>query len=140
MPKLNGAQWAEKQGRRLKAALPDIRTGIERVTEPPGAKAAAAQDRMRTNLVASIDSGKWARNVGGVSLQEWKKSAIDKGLNRISAGVDGAMAKNAIMGQKLMDAVAGGQSAIASIPRGDFSQNLERMTRFVTHMHDNPIK
>jgi len=93
MPKLTPAEAREKHARNLKASVPDIRRGVERVTEAPGAAAARKQDKMLANLQEAIASGKWARRVSSVSLEEWKRQTLDKGTARISAGVDGAASK-----------------------------------------------
>jgi len=57
------AEFVEKHNRRTKAALEDLRRGVEAVTEAPGAKAAAKADKMRANLLEALDSGKWQRRV-----------------------------------------------------------------------------
>jgi hypothetical protein len=93
MAKLTPQQAAEKQARRLKGATEDIRLGVDRVTEAPGKKAAAKQDKMRQRINESIDSGIWATRVAAVPLEEWKAQMKDKGIPRISSGIDGAKAK-----------------------------------------------
>ena len=91
--RLSPAQAQAKHAARLKAALQDMRDGVDRVTEAPGVKAAAAADKMRANLVAKIDDGTWARRVSGVTLAEWKDKMINKGVPRVSLGIDGAAEK-----------------------------------------------
>ena len=58
MAKLTASEFQEKHARRLKAAVEDVRRGIDRVTENPCEKAAAKQDKMLTNLTAAVSSGK----------------------------------------------------------------------------------
>ncbi len=86
-------QFAEKWDRRLKAAIPDIRNGIERLTENPCQKAVQAQEKMKAKLIEAIDSGKWARRLSAVTLDEWKKAVLQKGIPNISAGADLAVPK-----------------------------------------------
>lgn len=93
MSKLTPAEYAEKQSRRLKASTEDIRRGIESVTQSPTQKAAAKADKMKQNIVASIDSGKWQAGLNRVSLDQWKTNAIEKGINRIAPGIDAARSK-----------------------------------------------
>ena len=100
--KVSAAEFAEKHARRLKASLPDIRAGVARVTENPTEKAAAAQDKMIAKLTESVQSGKWARGLRRVTLEEWKSKMIDKGVNRIGAGVDAAMAKTTAFAEELI--------------------------------------
>jgi len=93
MAKLTASQFQEKHARRLKAAVEDVRQGIDRVTENPCEKAAAKQDKMLSNLTASVQQGKWAAGLKRVSLEDWKRKARDIGVNRIAAGIDGAKDK-----------------------------------------------
>jgi hypothetical protein len=83
----------------MKASLPDIQKGIERVTESPTAKAAKKKDKMLAGITEAVNNGKWERGLQRVTLEEWKEKTISKGLGRIAAGVDAA-------GQKVEDFAA----------------------------------
>ncbi|NIW97370.1 MAG: hypothetical protein GWN13_03825, partial [Phycisphaerae bacterium] len=48
--KVNAAQLTEKWQRRLKGAIEDMRTGVQGVTEAPGAKAAAKADKWQAAI------------------------------------------------------------------------------------------
>jgi len=86
--KITPQEYADKHARRLKASVDDIRTGVSRVTESPTAKAAAKQDKMLANLQAAVQSGKWKRGLERVTLEEWKKKTLEKGIGRIAQGID----------------------------------------------------
>ena len=86
--RVNADQFVEKHARRTNAALEDMRRGIERVDEAPGAKAADQQDKMRQKLMEAIDSGKWARRTRSVTLQDWKDRALSVGVGRVSSGLE----------------------------------------------------
>ena len=90
MARLSPEEYANKQARNLKNSIQDIRDGIGRVTVAPGTAAVAQQDKMRTNVLASIDSGLWAEKTRRVSLQEWQDKALNKGVDRIAGGIDAA--------------------------------------------------
>ena len=87
MAKLTPEQFADKHNRRTKAALEDMRAGIEAVDEAPTAKAAAKQEKMRQRLLEALESGKWANGLKRVSLEEWKQKMIELGLNRVAAAL-----------------------------------------------------
>jgi len=87
MARLTPEERAEKQINRLSAATEDIRKGVERVTEAPGAKAAKQQQKMRTRLLAKIDDGTWAKRVASVPLEDWKRLMIEKGVANIPTGI-----------------------------------------------------
>lgn len=134
MAKLTAAEFQEKHARRLKAAVEDVRKGIDRVTENPCEKAAAKQDKMLTNLTAAVSSGKWAAGLKRVSLEDWKKNARDIGVNRIAAGIDGAKAKTIAFAEQLLPHIDREKAKIASMPDVTLDDNINRMTSFVRGM------
>jgi len=136
MSKLTPAEFQEKQARRLKAAVEDVRKGIDRVTENPCEKAAAKQDKMLTNLTAAVTSGKWANGLKRVSLEDWKKKARDIGVNRIAAGIDGAKEKVIAFAEVLLPHIDRGQEKIKAMPDVTLDDNINRMTTFVRHMSE----
>ena len=135
MAKLTPEQYAEKQARNLKNSLPDIRAGIERVSQAPGVAAAAAQTRMKDNLNRSIDDGRWAAKVKGVSLEDWKSAALNKGVDRIAAGIDQAHSKQVAMAGRLLAAVDASAAKSTAMPTGTIQDSIARMTTFVEDMH-----
>jgi hypothetical protein len=135
MAKLTAEQYAEKQARNLKNSLPDIRMGIERVSSAPGQAAAAAQQRMKDNLNRSIDDGRWAAKVSGVSLEQWKQAALTKGVDRIAQGIDQAHDKQVQMAGRLLAAVDSSASKVKNMPKGTIQDSIARMTTFVEDMH-----
>lgn len=134
--RLNAAQMAEKWGRRLKGASPDIRVGVERVTESPMAAAAAKQDKMLTNLTESIRNGKWARGLARVSLPDWKSSMIDLGIGRIAAGVDAAIPKVQAFAGQLIDYENRLLTTIDAMPDITLEDSISRMVAWIRGMGD----
>jgi len=135
MAKLTASEYAEKWGRRLKNSTQDVRDGIQRVTVAPGIKAAESQDRMLNAITESITSGKWARNTAAVSLQEWQKAALDKGVNRIAAGVDNAMQKQVAMADKLLADVDAVVAEVDRMPNSTLDDRLARMVAYARGMN-----
>ena len=136
MAKLTSAEFREKHARRLKASVEDVRRGIDRVTESPTAKAAAKQDKMLTNLTASISSGKWAAGLKRVSLEDWKKKTRDVGVNRIAAGIDAAASKVEAFADDLLPHIDRGQEKIKAMPDVTLDDNINRMVSFTRHMSE----
>jgi len=134
MSKLSPIEFQDKHARRLKASVEDVRKGIDKVTENPCEKAAAAQDKMLTNLMASVNSGKWAAGLKRVDLATWKTKARDIGVNRISAGIDGAKAKVVAFAEVLLPHIDRGQDKIKTMPSVTLDDNINRMTTFCRHM------
>ena len=134
MARVSPTEYAEKWGRRMKGATPDIQNGIKKVTTAPGVKAAAQSGVMLANLTQSVNSGVWAKQVGRVSLGDWQAAALNKGVQRIAAGVDGAATKVAGMAGKLLSAVDGAVAVVEQTPRGDLETNIGRATTFMREM------
>lgn len=134
MAKLTATEFQEKHARRLKAAVEDVRKGIDRVTENPCEKAAAKQDKMLTNLTAAVTGGKWAAGLKRVSLEDWKKNARDIGVNRIAAGIDGAKSKVIAFAEQLLPHIDREKAKIAAMPDVTLDDNINRMTSFVRGM------
>lgn len=136
MAKLTPQQAQEKHARNLKASVPDIKIGVGNVTEAPGKKAAAAADKMLANLTASVQSGKWAARVGAVSLEDWKAAMIDKGVNRIAAGIDGAARKSVAFYEQLFPYQEQLLGEIDRMPDLTLEDSISRMTHWVRGMAD----
>jgi hypothetical protein len=67
-----------------------MKAGVEAVTTAPGQVAAANADKWQAKLSQADTLDKFKRRVGGVTLQQWKDSMVNKGLGRVAAGVDAA--------------------------------------------------
>ncbi len=136
MAKLTASEFQEKHARRLKAAVEDVRKGIDRVTESPTEKAAAKQDKMLTNLTASVNSGKWAAGLKRVSLDDWKRQTRDVGVNRIAAGIDAAKSKVIAFAEELLPHIDRGREKIKAMPDVTLDDNINRMVAFTRHMSE----
>jgi len=134
MAKVTAAQWLDKWGRRLNAASQDITTGVNNVQTAPGQAAAAAQDRMLTNLTAAVSSGLWAKRVSGVSLSDWKNAMTTKGIPRIAAGVTQAQKSATGVITNLLSAVDNAAAQANAIPKGGIEQSIQRASTFMRAM------
>ena len=132
--KVNAEEFAEKHARRLKGAIEDIRTGVEKVTDSPTAKAAAKQQKMVQNLQASVSSGKWAAGLKRVSLEEWKQKTIDKGLGRVAAGIDEAHDKVVAFGQQLLSYESTLKDQVDKMPDLTAEDSINRATAWIRGM------
>ena len=137
MAKLTAQEYVDKQARNLKNSTEDIRRGISRVTEAPGAAAVRKQDKMLNNVPDAINSGLWAKKTAAVSVQDWKESAINKGVNRIASGIDAAKGKNLPKAERLLAAVDRAAGAANALPSDTLDDSIRRMETFVRRMHDS---
>jgi hypothetical protein len=134
MARVTKDEFAEKWSRRLKGAVEDIRAGIEKVNEAPTGKAASKQDKMKARLVAAIDSGKWANALKSVTLDEWKKKTLEKGVNRISAGVDLSADKVAKFAEQLLAYQDGLKKEIEKLPDITIEDAVNRAATWIRGM------
>ena len=134
MARVTPEEFADKYARRLKGSISDIKAGVERVTESPTEKAARKADKMKARLVESIDSGKWQAGLKRVTLDEWKDKMINKGLNRISAGVDASKGKVTEFASQLLPHIDAGVEKIKNMPDLTLEDSINRMSEFIRHM------
>lgn len=134
MAKLTAKEVQEKHGRRLKGAIEDMRSGIERVNVSPTAQAAAKQEKMKARINAAIDSGKWAAGLRAVSLEEWKDKITTKGLPRVAAGIDAAAPKVEKFYSQLLPHIDKVKVEVQKLPDLTLEDSINRMSTFVRGM------
>lgn len=134
MAKVTAQEYQEKHARRLKAAVPDIQRGVERVTQNPCEQAAAKKDKMLNNLTAAVNDGKWERGLKKVSLEDWKGKMIDKGVQRIAGGIDGAKDKVIEFASELLPHVDAGVAKVKGMPDLTIEDSINRSSTFIRHM------
>lgn len=139
MARFTAAEVTAKWKNRLKMSTPEIQAGIQKVTIAPGVKAARQADVMVRKVQESVTSGRWGRKVAAVSLDEWKGAAIDKGLNRIAAGVDQATAKHEKMAEQLLKNVDESLVEVNKTARGGLEENIQRSVTFQREMAKRKI-
>ena len=137
---ITAEEFAEKHARRLKNAVEDIRVGVGRVTESPTAKAAMKQDKMLSRLQEAVTSGKWAARLRAVPLEEWKAATIDKGINRIAAGIDAAHDKQVRFAAQLLAFEGTLQAVIDKMPDLTLEDSVSRATAWIRGMSKFVVK
>ena len=134
--RLTPQESTQKWMNRTTAAVPEYVQGVNRVSTAPGEKAAAQSDAYIAGVQAALN--KWKRNVAAVTLADWKDRAANVGAPRIAAGVNAAMSKTLAATERNFQNI---DNALAGLPpRGNFEQNVQRMTQFVTRLHQESLK
>lgn len=133
--KVTSREAAAKFARNLGAATEDIRRGVERVTDNPCERAAARQEKMLANLTEAIRNGKWASGLRRVSLADWKKAFIEKGLTRIGPGANAAVDKLAKFYDDLFPHIEAGLRELDGMSDLTLEDNIARATAMMRHMH-----
>jgi len=132
--RLTAEEFQKKHATRTKAAIEDLKVGVDKVTEAPGMKAAAKEEKMKANLNAAIDSGKWKRRVASVSLEEWKKDMKEKGAGRVSAGLDRSAEKVKAFASQLIDHENRLLTEVSKMPDLTLEDSISRSRKWIEGM------
>lgn len=135
MPKMSATEAAQKWQNRTTAAVGDYTAGVQRVTESPTHKAAQEAAKMLQNVMEAIQSGKWARALEKVSLEEWKKATAEKGSARMAAGVQGAVGKQEQYYTEAFPVLERIQREIAAMPSLTVEDSIARAAHFIREMN-----
>lgn len=125
---------ASKWNRNLKASVNDIVAGVGRVTVSPGVAAVAKQEKMKANLMASIDDGTWANRLMAVPLSDWKDTTQKKVRERLSGGVEAAMPKRRAFDSWLVSRLNTVMPEIANMPDLTLEDGIARSAALIRHM------
>lgn len=140
MAKLTPEEFAKKHAKRLKASTEEMRAGARRVTVAPSASAIKAKAKMLQNLVASIEDGTWEKELGKITLTDWQDAFIDKGVNRVAAGIDGAEEKVKEFASWLNGRIDSGQAIIDKMPDLTLEDSIARSNAWIRHMAKEKYK
>jgi len=136
---LTPAEFREKQARRLKGSLEDIRKGVDAVTESPTKKAAENIDLMKAKLDEAFASGKVKRRLEAVTVDDWKKD-MQVGVGRIGAGIDANAAKVENFAAQALPRIYALQREVKKMPKMTIEDSLARMEKQMRGMKDFEFK
>lgn len=118
------AQVAAKWSGNLANATQHITDGVNRVTQAPGQKAAAAADLWLQRIQASKD--KWRARVGSVSLSDWQAAMVNKGVPRIASGAQASQPKMQSFLADFLPFQERVTSSTHAMPKGTLEQGIAR--------------
>jgi hypothetical protein len=131
---ITAAESTDKWSKNTKAAGQDMVNGINRVTVAPGVLAAKQKAKMLARLTAAVNDGTWEKRVAAVTAQQWKDAMINKGVGRVSAGVDGAIEKRGKFDNWLISRVTASVAALEKMPSQTVDDGINRMVAHVRFM------
>jgi len=129
-----------KWNRNLKHSVPDILIGLDGVTEAPAQKAIEKQDKMLANLTESVRNGTWAKRLGEISLEDWRKNTKEKVQQRMAGGVDAAMTKRKKFDSYLVSELNAVLPEIAGMADMTLEDSKARVGKLMDHMAAHPYK
>lgn len=127
------AKWSA----RVQAGQPYYTAGVQNSKDWAAAAVAAAPARDAA-IQQAIADGRIDRGIQRVGTAGWRNKTLAKGPQNWAAAVSSPAAQQAYLAgyQRLSTMLDQGEQAIASIPRGGFQANLQRMTAFSTAVHN----
>lgn len=134
MAKMTPQEIAAKYAKRAKAAIPETKAGILRVTESPMEKAAAQQEKYLAGVVQAAEDGKWQAGLRRVTLQDWKTKTAEVGTQRIAAGVDAAINKLVAFYTELLPFQEALQAQIDQMADITLEDSIARSTAWIRGM------
>ena len=138
--RMTASEAQVKHAKRLKASTEEIKAGVNATTEAPSGKAVAKQDKMRENLVAAIDDGTWAARLGRYTLANWKSDMINKGVGRISKGIDEAAPKTTAFFNALLPVAYGISDEVKGMPDMTLDDSVARAETAIRRMAEFKYK
>lgn len=121
-PQSIAAKWAQRLG----GAGQAYKDGIQSVTIAPSQLAIAQQDRARQGFVDAIDSGRWARKLGMVTLSDWQRKAVDVGAGRLTSGATAALPKVQAFMAEFYPVTQQVKQTVAGMPKGGEANAVAR--------------
>jgi hypothetical protein len=140
MVKVTETEYVSKWAKRLKAATDEMRSGADKVTVAPSKLAIEAKERFKEELIKAIDEGRWDRMLAKYGLEEWKKDFKEKGVPRVSRGVDAAKDKMEEFAKWLIPRVKAGQDKVKALPKVTLDDAVARAETFIRHMAEKKYK
>jgi hypothetical protein len=128
------AKWAS----RTSAAATDYADGVARTDKDPTALAIAAIPRMKTNIIAAIDSGKVANGLRRVGKAGWQQAVAAKGVTNFSTGVSAAEGKVATAFGPLLAYETNLQGQINAMPNVTDADRDNRALAWIRGMRNYP--
>lgn len=130
----NPQQVAKKWVSRLGVSQEEIRQGVQAVTVAPSTKAIQKKDKMVARWMEAVNSGKWERNLGKVTLEDWRQAMLTKGINRIGTGAAAAEGKFAAFMTDLLAYQSNLQNQVNSMPDFNLADSGQRMLAWMEGM------
>ena len=116
------------------AATAAVAAGVDKVNTAPGQLAVKKQDKMRANILKSIDDGTWGRNTAAVSLEDWKSAMKNKGIPNISNGANLAVPKQTSFAAKLLPFQDSLAAKVKGMPDLTIEDSVQRAATFIRGM------
>lgn len=125
--KLTPQEIADKQVRRAVGAVADYKAGVLATTVSPTAEAAKAVDLWKQGIEEAYANGAYVDGCNACTLADWQNATAGKGAMNYSSGVTASKSLIEDFHTQNQSNQASIDAILRGMPRGDLSQNLQRM-------------
>lgn len=134
------AKGYQKAAQRWRSAMASAGTayseGVDAVTQSPTEAAAAQSQAYIDGVARAATSGKWASKLRAVSLQDWKRSAKEKGASRLASGAAAAQSKVEKFWQTWGPIQEAAAEKVRQMPKATFEERKQRALAMMDATHD----
>lgn len=127
----NANTSAQKWLRNYQGSTQSVKDGVNGVTEAPTAKAARNLDKAKAGYIDAVDSGRMGRALNAVSLEDWKRAMLNKGINRMSTGATEAVGKVEAFLSSWMPLMEQVSQQVKLMPSGTTEAALDRVRKVI---------
>lgn len=131
---LTPQQIAEKWARNLANSGTDAKNSVTAMTANPMERAISKKEKMKANLIKSIDDGSWENGLRSVSLQQWKDAYINKGISRMTTGATAATPKMTAFMQELLPYQQSLKAQVDQMPDLTLNDSGQKMLAWMNGM------
>jgi len=124
-------RWASSAG----MAQQRFTDGVQSTSKDPTALAIQQQNKLAANFAQSVQSGRWARNLGKVGKQGWQAATVAKAGN-YGTGIAASQTKYEQAIGPVLQVEASLQSQIAGMPNATLADSIARMAAWATGLHN----
>jgi len=96
--------------------------------------ALAQEEKMVTNFNLAMADGKWSRAMQRVSLEDWRKAMINKGIPRMAQGAKEAQGKMEEFMREFLPFITAAQEEIHAMPSMTLEDNIERAVAWMRRL------
>lgn len=131
-------EFADRWASGLANATERIRAGVQRTTKNPMERAVEAQEKMRIRWLESVNNGHWRYQITKVSMDDWKRAMLTKGVPRVAEGANAAKPKVQAFARDLLAYEAQIKQRLDAMPKITPEDSRARMNFWFDQMRAYP--
>src|SRR5258706_14637137 len=128
-------RWQQSAG----TAQTRFTEGVQSTTKDPTQLAIQARAKMLQGFNASVQSGRWERNLAAVGQAGWKSATLAK-ANNYSTGIAAGGQKFQAAMSTWLPIINSASQQVQSMPNNSFADSLARMNAFATALHNAKLQ